>query len=262
MSEIQIFNRDSLKSHRNRSADKLEHADFLFQEVASRMADQFGSTIAKKFSNILELGSRSGILHEYLKDYIQGGSYIAADISDRLLMRNNAQQRVICDDELLPFRSDAFDLIISNLSLHTVNDLPGSLVQIRRSLKKGGMFVASLFGIETLKEIKQILAQAEIEVSGTTSPRIFPYVDVRSGAALLQRVNFSEAVSINETIKAEYDNIYDLFVDLKNMGESNILLKAAKTIPSRRLFEVANEMFLQTNREVSFEIVYISGWKF
>jgi NADH dehydrogenase [ubiquinone] 1 alpha subcomplex assembly factor 5 len=261
-SEIQIFNRKSLKLHRDRSAKILHEADFLFHEVASRMATQFGSTITKKFSTILELGARNGILQQQMPGHMKGIGYYSSDISEKLLGINNSQNKIVSDDEFLPFKAATFDLIISNLNLHTVNDLVGTLAQAKHCLQKGGMFMASLFGIDTLKEVKHILSEAETRVNGSLSPRIFPYIDVRSGAALLQRLSFAEPVSINEVIKVKYDNLYDLFADLKAMGESNILLKAQKTIPSRKIFALANEMFLQTDREVSFEIVYISGWKF
>lgn len=261
-SDIQIFNRNSLKLHRNRSAKTLYEADFLFQEVAHRMAAQFGLTITKKFTSILELGARSGILRKHMAEYANGANYYSSDISEKLLHLNEAQNKIVSDDEFLPFKASSFDLVISNLNLHTVNDLVGTLAQTRHILQKGGMFMASLFGIDTLKEVKQILSEAESQVSGALSPRIFPYVDVRSGAALLQRVGFVEPVSINEIIKVKYDNLYDLFADVKAMGESNILLKSQKTIPSKKIFDLANEMFLQTSGEVSFEIVSISGWKF
>lgn len=39
--------------------------------------------------------------------------------------------RVHCDEEFLPFQNSKFDLVISNLSLHWVNDLPGVFAQVR-----------------------------------------------------------------------------------------------------------------------------------
>ena len=74
----------------------------------------------------------------------------------------------------LALRRCSFDLVTSVLALHAVNDLPGALIQIRRALKPDGLFVAALFGGETLCELRQAFAAGESEVSGGASPRVAP----------------------------------------------------------------------------------------
>ena len=83
------------------------------------------------------------------------------------------------DDEALPFAGETFDLIISYLSLHWVNDLPGALAQIRQALKPDGLFLASMLGGETLRELRQALAEAEIAEEAGLSPRLSPMAAVR-----------------------------------------------------------------------------------
>ncbi len=39
---------------------------------------------------------------------------------------------VLADEEFLPFPPGSFDLVLSNLALHWVNDLPGALGQIKQ----------------------------------------------------------------------------------------------------------------------------------
>ena len=58
---------------------------------------------------------------------------------------NNASAAFVADEEYLPVADASVDLVLSNLSLHWVNDLPGALTQIRRALKPDGLFVATLF---------------------------------------------------------------------------------------------------------------------
>jgi NADH dehydrogenase [ubiquinone] 1 alpha subcomplex assembly factor 5 len=58
---------------------------------------------------------------------------------------------VVGDEELLPFKEESLDLVISSLGLHWVNDLPGAMIQARRALKPDGLFLAAMFGGETLK---------------------------------------------------------------------------------------------------------------
>ena len=91
---------------------------------------------------------------------------------------------VVFEEEHLPFGEHVLDLYASVLTLHAVNDLPGAFVQIRRSLKPDSLFMAALFGGQTLHELRTALAEAEIEIEGGLSPRVAPFVDVRDAGAL------------------------------------------------------------------------------
>ncbi|MEI9888382.1 MAG: methyltransferase domain-containing protein [Rhizomicrobium sp.] len=55
---------------------------------------------------------------------------------------------VLDDEERLAAGAEAYDLATSVLSLHTVNDLPGVLLQVRQALRPDGLFLAALFGGE------------------------------------------------------------------------------------------------------------------
>src|ERR1700684_129884 len=102
---------------------------------------------------------------------------------------------VVADEEALPLGDGSLDLVVSALALHHVNDLPGTLVQIRRALKPDGLFVAALFGGETLTELRQSFAVAESEIDGGVSPRVAPFADLRDLGALLQRAGFALPVT-------------------------------------------------------------------
>ena len=57
-----------------------------------------------------------------------------------------AFEPAVTDEEVLPFVPGSLDLVVSALSLQFVNDLPGTLIQIRRALKPDGLFLAALIG--------------------------------------------------------------------------------------------------------------------
>ena len=58
----------------------------------------------------------------------------------------------------MPFADGSLDLVVSALSLQFVNDLPGTLIQIRRALKPDGLFLAALIGGDTLTELREAFA--------------------------------------------------------------------------------------------------------
>jgi NADH dehydrogenase [ubiquinone] 1 alpha subcomplex assembly factor 5 len=151
--------------------------------------------------------------------------------------------------------------------LHWVNDLPGTLIQIQRALKPGGLFLASLPGGETLKELRQSFEQAEISVSGGVSPRISPFIDVKDAGSLLQRAGFSEPVTDSEILTISYENPMKLLRDLRGMGESNALLSASKAFSKRSWFSAAMDYYRQQFSTLNgllpatFEIVTLTAWK-
>ena len=96
------------------------------------------------------------------------------------------------------------------MSLHWVNDLPGTLIQIGRILKPDGLFLAAMLGGATLWQLRQALAAAEREVEGGLSPRVSPFADLRDAAGLLQRAGFALPVADDETIEVEYPSALSL----------------------------------------------------
>ena len=156
--------------------------------------------------------------------------------------------------------------MVSALALQAVNDLPGVLVQIRRALKPDGLFMAALFGGDTLSELRQSFAQAEAEIEGGASPRVAPFADVRAMGALLQRAGFALPVTDTERVTVRYASPLAWLRDLRRMGATNPLAERRR-VPLRRAtllraMEIYGERFADPDGKVraTFEIVWVSGW--
>jgi SAM-dependent methyltransferase len=173
---------------------------------------------------------------------------------------------VLADEEALPFAENIFDLVTSVLSLHSVNDLPGTLIQIRRALKPDGVFMAALFGGETLRELRLAFTAAEAATLGGASPRISPFADVRDLGGLLQRAGFALPVADVERTTVRYREPLRLFQDIRALGETNVLLQRRSNFLSRRLLrsvlsEYAQRFTDDQGRAVAtFDIIYLIGW--
>ena len=167
-------------------------------------------------------------------------------------------------DERLYAGEDGFDLAVSILSLHGMNDLPGALVQIRRALKPDGLFVAALFGGATLFELRDAFAAGEIETIGGITPRVAPFADVRELGALLQRAGFALPVADVERTTVRYRDFATLANDLRLMGETNAL--AERQNLSRATLRAALAHYAAKHSEAdgrlraTFDIVYLTGW--
>ena len=140
---------------------------------------------------------------------------------------------VAADEEALPFRDASLDLVVSALALQFVNDLPGTLIQIRRALKPDGLLLAALVGGDTLTELRQAFAAAEAEIEDGVSPRVAPFADVRELGALLQRAGFALPVTDVDRMTVRYASPFALMHDLRRMGATNALVERRRR-PLRR----------------------------
>jgi len=167
-------------------------------------------------------------------------------------------------DERLEAGAGGFELAVSILSLHGMNDLPGALVQIRRALKPDGLFLAALFGGATLFELREAMAAGEIETLGGITPRVTPFADVRELGALLQRAGFALPVADVERTVVHYRDFATLVGDLRAIGETNAL--AGRQRLSRATLAAALKHYAAKHREpdgllrATFDIVYLTGW--
>jgi SAM-dependent methyltransferase len=253
-----IFDRTLLRARRARAA-MLGPATFLLDRVAEDLAGRL-SAVLRTFEVAADIGTPTDAVRLALTGRV--GAIVAADP----VAHGGKALAVAADEEALPFRDGSLDLAVSALALQFVNDLPGTLVQIRRALKPDGLFLAAMIGGDSLAELRAAFAQAETEVEGGVSPRVAPFADLRDIGALLQRAGFALPVTDIDRITVRYSSPLALMHDLRRMGATNALTERRRTplrrSTLRRLFEIYAERFADPDGRIraTFEIVWLSGW--
>ena len=182
-----VFDRMLLRA-RQRRARALGAETFLIDRVAADLAERLGAVL-RQFDVAVDLGTPTDAVREALAGNASIGTLIGAKAIP------DAVPAVAADEEFLPFRDGALDLVVSALALQLVNDLPGALIQIRRALKPDGLLLAAMLGGDTLTELRQAFASAEAEIEDGASPHVAPFTDVREMGALLQRAGFALPVT-------------------------------------------------------------------
>ncbi|MGR3506543.1 MAG: SAM-dependent methyltransferase [Paracoccaceae bacterium] len=174
--------------------------------------------------------------------------------------------KLVPDDDVLSLEKQAHDLAIHALGLHWSTDPVGQLIQMRRALKPDGLCLVSMFGGQTLHELRSALAEAEVRVTGGLSPRILPMAEIRDLGGLLQRAGLALPVADNISLKVSYADPFALMRDLRAMGEGNALAARLRK-PTRRavLDEAArlySDRYADSNGRVAatFEMIFLSGW--
>ncbi|KAH9893705.1 S-adenosyl-L-methionine-dependent methyltransferase [Xylariomycetidae sp. FL2044] len=289
----QVFNRQTKWMQKERAAADVEGsrvADYLKDEIANRLCERL-LDIKRRYPQVLDLGANSCNIARALTtenpDQSPEGAeagpiaeridhLLAVDSSESLLYRDadlqfnnhiNLQRQVLADEETLPFDANSFDLVLSSLSMHWINDLPGVLAQINNVLKPDCAFMGAMLGGDTLFELRTSLQLAEQERRGGISPHVSPLADVRDVGGLLQKAGFTMLTIDVDDVIVNYPNSFALMQDLQAMGEGNAVLGREMSAIQRDVL-LANEAIyreLHGNEDGSlpatFRVIYMIGWK-
>lgn len=284
--------------------------EYLRDEVAIRTIERL-AFITRDFTKLLDFGSHLGnLIKNLLNESKVPEQADSADIeickqlnNDKKSIRSKIKELIMLDssDKVLnrdidePFNSEfegkiiryngdeeafdheclkdsnQYDAVISNLSLHWINDLPGTLANINRVLKPDGLFMGTLFGGDTLYELRTSLQLAELERKGGMSPRVSPLVHLNDVGSLLNRAGFSMlTIDSEDIVVGGFPDIVSVCKDLQLMGEQNSVLSRASYLP-RDVMLAANEIYKALHGEAdeqgnitlpaTFSVIFMIGWK-
>lgn len=258
---IEIFDRKKVRRNRDRCAAHFENHDFLLEWVNRNLNERL-QDIKHEFPMTLQIGGR-GFKKEKIIDKAGIDKRIVMDVAEKHLHPDALS--IQADEEFLPFVQNSFDMVISPLSLHTVNDLPGALIQINRALKPDGLFLGAILGGETLYELRHCLMQAEIEIRGGTGPHIAPFADKQQIGSLMQRARFALPVVDSEIVTVTYESVSSLMHDLRGMGENNNLKERSSNLNKsvlNKAEEIYRTHFADDDERLrsTFEIIFMIGW--
>ncbi|GJE87485.1 S-adenosyl-L-methionine-dependent methyltransferase [Phanerochaete sordida] len=229
--------------------------------------------IKRKFNSVLDLGSGPGHLSKMLEPYMTQ-KVVLLDSSEKLLKRDPDSEfeveveRIHADEERLleVVPKNSQEAILSCMSLHWVNDLPGILVQIKEALQPDGVFLGALLGGDTLFELRTSLQLAEAEREGGISPHVSPMTDSRDMSNLMGRAGFTLLTVDVDEVKVNYPSMWELMDDLRDMGESNAVV-GRRHIIHRDTLTAAAAIYqaMHQNEDGSvpatFQVIYVIGWK-
>ncbi len=244
-----------VRQRKRRARATFRDASFLHARVAADLADRL-EAIPRPFPRVLALGGG-----RLFSEEVAARPELAARIGNII----EADLDTI-DPEHLPFAAGSFELIVSPLALHWINDLPGALIQLRLALKPDGLLLASLFGGDTLSELRLSLIEAESELTGGAGPRVSPFADLQDIAGLLQRAGFALPAADRDVVTVRYGEPMKLLADLRAMGETSALRERNPRALSRRIlaraFGIYREHYSDEGGRIraTFEILTATGW--
>lgn len=231
------------------------------EEIAHRLTDRL-EDLKRPFNTILDLGCGTGTVKQNIHKQNPKSQTINVDISHGMLKHAQGQKVQANAEDILPFRDETFDLVISNMALPFINDIPKFLHLAGKSLKKDGLFLASTLGLESFNELRQSFEFAKME-----GAHIFPLPDVRSVGAALQRRGYALPVVDRDLMTISYPNLKSLYEELTNIGARNLNPNRFKGLTGKRKWKKMEE-FYQNNFTledgtiaVTLEVIYLHGFR-
>jgi len=242
-----IFDEDLLVLRRRRAAKR--EGSFLLDRCVADATERL-LDINRNFEKVLMLGPKT-----------------MAHVLISRLPPEKILKFTICETlEELPQASD-FDLVLSLLRLQSTNDLPGSLIQLSQKLKADGLFIAAIFGGDSLAELRQVFYAVDEHLLGGLSAHIYPMANYTQVAGLLSRAGLNQPVVDADRFTVSYSRFDTLISDLRDLGETNVLIERRKTPFSRRyksdLETSYKQLFSREDGKLncSYEILWMTGWK-
>ena len=262
MSAPLIFDSKRIKAQRQRLAQENNFPSPLHQHACDDLAERV-CALEKNFPKALEVGTGSASLGRTDAAQCIDALY-ACDIAPAVAALASTSKAFAASEEAMPVAPESLDLIVSLMRLHHVNDLPGALLQYRRALRSGGVFLAALLGEGSLDELRATFYEAEITAGCEPQARIAPFASLQTLGNLLARAGFLHSIADIERIELRYENLGALMDALRLMGEENVLAASPKPL-SEEVFALAEEIYRQRfahkDGEIcaSFSLVYLIG---
>ena len=263
----QVFNQQDVRRAFDRAAQHYEQFAVLQNEVCTRLLEKLEIVkIAPAY--ILDAGAGTGKAIPALFERYKKAQIIALDLSENMLHQCarhgdffRSPHLVCADIEKLPFADDSFDLIFSSLSMQWCNDLNAALLEARRVLRPGGLFVFSTFGPDTLKELRHSWSKVD------ASNHVNSFIDMHDIGDALLHDGFAEPVMEAEIMTVTYQSVDEIMHDLKAIG-ANVTTKTSqksKGLSGRSVLQTVRQAYEPFRQEgvlpATYEIVYGHAWK-
>jgi len=257
-------------SHASNSYDA--HA-VLQREIGDRLLAHMEFTKIEP-RHILDIGCGTGYFTRLLRKKFRRAEITAVDLSptmvqqarimqDRRMPWHGRHYYTVANATALPFTSERFDLVCSNLVMQWVPKPDAMMQEMRRVLAPGGLMLFSTFGRRTLHELRQSLTAIDPAYAAS----VLPFADVMSLGDALMTLPVELPVTDSDLFTLTYPDARSLMRELKALGAS----ASAINRPPRGLYGRAMIRKLEQHYHAhhgtddgrvraTFEALYAQAW--
>ena len=248
-----------------KAANNYEKLSDFHKQIAWRLLSK--AKDVRNTNMVLDVGMGTGFFTEKLSWFLDTSKIVGIDFSLAMIEKAKASgcsiETIQADACRLPFRSNSFDLLVSNLSYQWVDNLTQAFKEAHRVLNGGSKLLTTMFGYNTFKEMFISLENCvSQDYKGKELPikRLYNHHQV---ALALKNSGFTNIKIKCEQVKIRFDDLFDLLRWSKGIG-ANALNK--NMYVGKDLLKRSNIFYLRNFRDEmsaysTFEIIWIEADK-
>lgn len=207
---------------------------------------------------ILDAGAGHGGARRDLRARFPEARVVALDAAFGML-RQGRGERICGDMQQMPVADGCVQLVFSNLALHWCPAMGAALAEFRRALASPGLLFFSLFGPDTLRELRRARAAAGLSDEPET------LLDMHHLGDALARAGFADPVMSAERFPVHYPDYATLERDLRRCGASRAMMPPGTGLARRSRRALVEQAFNAGRAAggmvpVSVEVVYGQAW--
>lgn len=116
--------------------------------------------------HVLDIGSGVGTYYDSLHQHWPDITYHAIDQSAGMLYEHPVRKALaLADAQYLPFAEHTFDAVMANHMLYHVPDVERAVLEARRVLKPGGIFIAATNSLQSMPEFHALFRRGMLLLS-------------------------------------------------------------------------------------------------
>lgn len=256
-----LYPRATLARNFGRGAGTYPRTAPLFEEIAARLTDRLLDS-KRTFPMAVDLGCGPGTVARTLPAEAGVETLVQVDLSHRMLTHARGLRLQADVEQPLPLALKQYDLVMSNMLMHWINNVPQFIINAGRLLKNDGLFLASTLGVESFMELRTAFAE-----SGDDSPHIIPLTDVQSAGAALQQVGYALPVIDRDTLVLEYTSFTDMYADLRSSGARNLHPERTRGLVTPRRLKAMEQAYRNLfgrpdgTLPLTVDVLYLHGWR-
>jgi malonyl-CoA O-methyltransferase len=175
----------------------------------------------------------------------------------------------VVSDHRLPFRSESFDLILSNMVWHWSADRRALLRNWQRVLRPGGLLLLSTLASESLVELRQAMATVEQQRGLVPAQRWLSLPTLGDWAQLMTAAGLQLVVVDREKVTLSVPSVVELLHRLQRLGSVNPHHASCADYPGRLFWAEVEQCYRQQQGLISatavlpvtLEVVFGHGWR-
>ncbi|CUT17477.1 MULTISPECIES: methyltransferase domain-containing protein [Candidatus Ichthyocystis] len=246
----------------------------LYRLVAQSLCDRLQGIRKPSSPLILDLASGPGGAFPVFYPVFNNGHWILVDLVERFLREARSLYRpsfiksyfknyrldcINADVKKLPLASRSVDVMIANLVLPCIVDRRAVFREWRRVLKPDGVFLFSLLGPDTFREIRWVFSFADSHAH----TELFP--DMHDIADELVQAGFQDVVVDVDIRQTIYSDFISLCKDLKKIGVFHVTTNGKRQgLLSRAAWKIAVDKYETIRHDkglpLTWELIFGHAW--